>query len=97
MAGELENKWVFILLVLCWFLSSGVHSTDDIWITIQNLCKIHIAVISLVAVRALQFFVHAMTAQPSCQMQNFVAIASLEFGWEQNEISIEYLLLYENC
>ena len=84
MAGELENKWVFILLVLCWFLSSGAHSTDDIWITIQNLWKIRIVVISLVTVRTLQIFAHSMTAQLSCHMQNFVEIMLLEFGLRTN-------------
>ena len=31
-----------------------------------------------------QHFAHATTAQLSCDMQNFVAITRLEFGWEMN-------------
>ena len=29
--------------------------------------------------------VHTTTAQLPCHLQNFLAIISLEFGWEQNE------------
>ena len=31
-----------------------------------------------------------MTAQLSCHVQDFIAIISLQLGWEQNEISIKF-------
>ena len=39
-----------------------------------------------------QTFAHATTAQLSCHVQNFVAIAVLKLGWEQNENFIEFEL-----
>ena len=39
---------------------------------------------------------HATTAQLSCHVQNSIAITSLQFGWEQNEISIEFELRCKN-
>ena len=36
-----------------------------------------------------QNFPHAMTAQLSWHVQNYVAISALEWGWKQNEIYIE--------
>ena len=37
-----------------------------------------------------------MTAQLLCPVQNFIAITSLQLGWEPNEISIKFELLWNN-
>ena len=37
-----------------------------------------------------------MTAQLSCHVQNFIVISSYQRGWEQNEISIEFILWWKN-
>ena len=44
----------------------------------------------LLAIRLQQIFAHATTAQLSCHVQNFVAIAVLVSRWEWNKISIEF-------
>ena len=33
-----------------------------------------------------------MAAQLSCHVQNFIAIATPQIGWEQDEISIQFKL-----
>ena len=45
---------------------------------------------------SLQTFGHAMTAQLSCHVQNFIVITSLQLGWGQNEFSIEFELWWKN-
>ena len=45
---------------------------------------------------SLQNVAHALTAQLSCYGQNFIAINLLEFGWEQNQISIELESRWKN-
>ena len=40
--------------------------------------------------RSLLCYAHAMTMILSCHMQNFLAIRSLKFRWEHNEISNEF-------
>ena len=46
----------------------------------------------LYGITALQNIVYAMTAQLSCQMQKFLANASIQIGREEREISIELKL-----
>ena len=55
---------------------------------IQSQWNIHFSVTPFMDIRLLQIFAHAMTAQLSWHMQNFVAIISSEFRWEPNEITI---------
>ena len=44
-----------------------------------------------------QNFTHSTTAVLSCYVHNYVAITSLEFGWDQNEISITFEFWWKNC
>ena len=44
----------------------------------------------LQAIISLQNFVYAMAAILLCHVENFLVITSLQIGWEQNEISIEF-------
>ena len=54
-------------------LSAGARFTNGFLPTIQIRWKLCL-VISLLAIRPQQIFAHAMTAQLSCHVQNFVAI-----------------------
>ena len=56
---------------------------------IQIRWKLRLAITPLLAIRSQQIFAHAMTAQLSCHVQNFVEITVLESRWEWNEISTE--------
>ena len=71
------------------------HFTNNFSITIQIRRKFRLAVIHLLVILSQQNFVNATTAQLPCHVQNFVAIISLEFGWEQNEISITFELWWK--
>ena len=42
-------------------------------------------------------FAHATTAQLSSYLQAFVTITSLQLGWEQNELSIQFELRWKLC
>ena len=50
-----------------------VHGTHHSWCTIQISCKFHFTLIYKVIMWLLQNFAHAMTAQLSWHVQNFVA------------------------
>ena len=41
-------------------------------------------------------FAHATAAQLLCYVQNFIVITLIQLGWEQNEISIQFKLRWEN-
>ena len=43
----------------------------------------------------LQNFAHTTTAQLSCHVQHFIAATSQNLGWEQNEISIKFVLRWK--
>ena len=66
------------------------------FITIQIWWKIRIVVNWLLAIRLLQNSAHATTAQLLWHVQNFVATTFSEFGWEPQEISIKFGLLWNN-
>ena len=63
----------------------GAHFANDLvrW-------EICLVVIQSLAIRLQQNFAHATTAQLSCHVQNFVAIALLEPQQKLNKISIEF-------
>ena len=44
---------------------------------------------------SLQNFAHAMTTHMLYHVQNFIAITSVQLGWEQNYISMEFELLWK--
>ena len=69
----------------------------DHFILIHIQWNNHIGVIILLAVRSLQIFAHARTALLLWHVQSFAVIYSLEFRWEQNEISMDFELWWENC
>ena len=52
--------------------------TNDFLPAIEIPWKLCLAVIPLPAIRSQQIFAHAMTAQLSCHVQNFVVITALE-------------------
>ena len=54
------------------------------------ICRIHIAVTQLLHIRLIQTFAHVTTAELSCNVQKFCGNNLLDFGWEQNEISIKF-------
>ena len=74
----------------------GARFTNDFLPAIQIRWKLRLAVIPLSVIRSQQIFAHATTAQLSCHVQNFAAIAVLESRWEWNEISIEFELWWKN-
>ena len=78
-------------------LHAGTHFTKDFSITIQIQWKFHLDATQLLVIISQHNIAHAMTAELSCHVQNSVAIASLEFGWQQNEISITFELWRKNC
>ena len=63
---------------------------------IQIRWKLRLAITPLLAIRSQQISAHAMTAQVSCHVQNFVVITVLEWRWEWNEISIKFELRWKN-
>ena len=70
----------------------GASFTNVFLPVIQIRWKFRLAITQLLAIRSQHIFAHAMTAQLSCHIQNFVAITVLESRWEWNEISIEFEL-----
>ena len=66
------------------------HINNDIWPANRIRRKHCFVVIRFLGIGSLQSFAHATTAQLSWHVQNFVTIAPLAFGWEQNEISTEF-------
>ena len=54
------------------------------------------SVTPLLGIISLQNSAHATTVQLSCHVRNFIAIASLQLEWEQDEISIEIELRWKN-
>ena len=71
-----------------YFSSTGACFTNDFLPAIQIRWKLCIAVILWLAIRSIQMYAHATTAQLSCHVQNFAAITVLESRWERIEISI---------
>ena len=68
----------------------GTHFAKEFFISIQIRWKIYMTVISFLAMISLPIFAHATTAQLPCHVHVMEMISSLEFGWEQNEISITF-------
>ena len=88
-----------LVQILAWYWTTdrpGARFTNGFLPAIQIRWKLRLAIILLLAVRSQQIFAHATTAQLSCHVQNFVAIAVLELRWEWNEISIEFKLRRKN-
>ena len=57
---------------------SECHFTRDFLLTNQIQWKIHLAIIQLLAIISPQSFAHAMSAQLSCLVKNFIVIILLE-------------------
>ena len=68
----------------------GAHFTDTLSTVIQIQWKICLSIIPFQAFISPHSCAHAMTAQLSWHVLNCVAIRSLEFGWDQNEIAIAF-------
>ena len=66
-------------------LWTGARFTNDFLTAIQIWWKLHLAIIPLLAIRSQQILAHAMTAQLSCHVQNFVAITVSESRGEWKE------------
>ena len=75
--------------------ASWARFTNNFSIVIQIRWKIDLSVTSAWCSISLNF-AHATTAQLSCHVQNFIAITLLYRRWQQNEISIEFELRWEN-
>ena len=71
-------------------VDSGAHVINVILLAIQVRWKLCLAVIQLLPVRSQQIFAHAMTAQLSWHVQNFVVITLSESMLKQNQISIKF-------
>ena len=68
--------------------SSGAHFTNSFMLALQIRWKICLAVIQKQDIRLQQIFVHTMTAQLLCHVQNFVA--------KRSEILIKFELWWIN-
>ena len=92
-ACDFQINWVNIstVLMLTW---STFHNDFSFVIKIRR--EIVFSVTPLKEIISLQNFAHAMTAQLSCHVQNFIVITWLQLGWEQNEISIGFELWWKN-
>ena len=58
--------------------------------------EIGFSVTPLYGMILLQNLAHGTTAQLSYHVQNFIAIAILQLGWEDNEIPVELELRWKN-
>ena len=67
-----------------WCVSGADVTKDTTIIMIQIPLKIHFVIIPILAIRLLQIFGHATTAQLSWHVQNCVVINWLKFEWEQD-------------
>ena len=74
----------------------GAHFGNGILPAIQIRWKIRLAVIPLLVIKSQQFFAHAMTAELSCHVKNFVAVTLAESRWEWKELFIEFELQWKN-
>ena len=82
-SSQLSNLWYHVFKVLV----ARSRFTNDLLPAIQLRWKIHLTVISLLAIRSQQMFAHATTAQLSCHVQHYVAITVLEPRWGWNDMS----------
>ena len=76
---------------------SGAHFTNDFPSKFKMQWKICWSVKSLQQIISLQNFAHAMAAHLSCQVLTFKMITSLQLGWQQNKISINFELQLNEC
>ena len=74
---------------LVWF-GPGAHFPNGFSITVQIRWEFHLSAIWLLVTLSPQNFAHVTIAQLSCHVQNGAAIIQLQFGWEQNEMSIAF-------
>ena len=97
MIAEWWHEAITWLMLTSHQCDAGAHFTDDFSITIQIRWKFQLAVIQLLVIisQQKQNFAHATTGQLSGHVQNFLAITSFEFGWEQNEISLTFELWWK--
>ena len=73
---------VYASPVLPWV--TGAHDTYDFLLTMKIPSIFHIAIFQLLSVKSLQIFAHAMTAELSCHVQNFVMITLSKFKFSLN-------------
>ena len=74
----------------------GAHFTDDISSIIQIKLETIFCSISFTGNQITTKFAHAMTAELSWHVQNFVVITVSKFAWEQNKICIKFKLCVKN-
>ena len=90
-----NDPWIYGVLAV--FMVWAYFSNDFCIIFHQIRWNIAgFSVTQLQGMISLQKFAQDTTEQLSCHMQNFIAITSLQLGWEQNEISIDFKLWWQN-
>ena len=72
-----------------------VHYTDDFCIEIRIRWEIRFIVIPFLFIISLQNFAHATSAVLFSYVQNCVDVRSLTVGWERNELSGKFKLLWK--
>ena len=89
-----NDPWICGLLTV--FMIWAYFSNDFCIIFHQIRWNIGFSVTQLQGIIWLQNFAHSMTAQLSCHVQNLIMITALQLEWEQNEISVESEIQWQN-